>query len=81
MGEVDPRGFKLQLGQVGAFAKVYDLVANARRKAYGIPDVSKLEFEDKTSSAERHARAIHERREARLRAEAEDTELPGDKVN
>jgi len=55
----------MAIGQLRVFADVGDRLAAAQRKAHGIPDVTKLEIEDK-SEAKQHADVIERRRRERL---------------
>lgn len=61
-------GQSLAPGQIAVYAKTYQLIADARRDAYGIPKVTKMEFEDKTPAAKKHAETIREKRLARMAA-------------
>lgn len=61
------------LGQIIPIINAAERVSNGVRKAYGIPDVSKLEFEDKTTGARRHADVIRERRVERLARRSAET--------
>lgn len=60
----DPRGLTIQ--RLLPIAKLVDLITTGQRKAYGIPDVSKIEWEDKTPAAKRHADVIRQKRLERL---------------
>lgn len=56
----------IPLGKLIPILKAAEIAAAGVRKAYGIPDVSKIEWEDTTSVAKMHAEAIRQRRMKRL---------------
>lgn len=60
----------IQLGKLIPILKAAEIASANVRKAYGIPDVSKIEWEDTTPAAKRHADTIRQRRAARLVANA-----------
>jgi len=69
------RGKPLNVGQLIVIIGMVDKIAVGQRKAHGIPDVTKLEFEDKSSTAELHARKVAERRQRRLSVAAAATAI------
>jgi hypothetical protein len=66
----DPRG--LSLGQLPECRRHGD-DRSVEGRSFGIPDVSKIEWKDKTSAAKRHADMIRERRSAREQARKDAT--------
>lgn len=64
------------LGQLVPLLKAAELASSGVRKAYGIPDVSKIEWEDKTPAAKRHADVIRQKRLERL---AKAAQVPAQK--
>lgn len=72
----------MPVGQLIGLLNVAEKASTNVRKAYGIPDVTRMEFEDKTPTAKKHADVIREKRAQRLRdAETAQKEAPGHAVN
>lgn len=67
----------LKVGQLVAIASLAERVSTGVRKAFGIPDVSRIEWEDKTPAAQKFAERIRERREARLAGKTIDMPAQG----
>jgi hypothetical protein len=65
---------RLSAGELFPFVALGEKIAQQQRKAHGIPDLTKLEIDDK-SAARLHAEAIGKRRQARL-AIVESTVIP-----
>jgi len=70
----------LALGALIPIIRAAQMASDGVRKAYGVPDVSKIELETTPSSAAAHAAAIRRRRMERLQRAAE-TGNPAPSVN
>lgn len=64
-------GKPMALGALIPIIKAASMASDGVRKAYGIPDVSKIEWEDTTPAAKRHAETIRQRRLKRMAERAE----------
>lgn len=72
----DRKKAAVAIGQLVPFLNAARIASECTRKAYGIPDVTKLEFEDKTPAAKRHADTIRAKKEKRHAAAATSGAAP-----